>query len=325
MAETVELQQIARRGLRPFVDVHASAVFLAVDAMGGEEDEPLAASIRSALTPAHRAALTPMAQERVLPDVVLAGLDQRELPARDRLVAVATADPAVLLADLASGPWIDQEIWQPVVRSPERWLRVVADATARVWPIARALLAAERPALRRLGARIRQAHEPQQVAEVIELVDGRTRVTDGQWELRPHGEPATIPDEGLFVVPVLTTRDGSLAACQPGLVTALFGGVSTRTRDHWALEALLSPVRARVLRLLDEPQTMTALGERLGVVPSVATHHVAALERAGLVQRRREGRFVHVARTDRGDELLRTYAIAPLGPRRHVLHAADAA
>jgi DNA-binding MarR family transcriptional regulator len=42
-------------------------------------------------------------------------------------------------------------------------------------------------------------------------------------------------------------------------------------------------------------------------VPSAATHHVTALEAAGLVTRERSGRHVLVRRTARGDALLELY------------------
>ena len=73
------------------------------------------------------------------------------------------------------------------------------------------------------------------------------------------------------------------------------------------LEALLGRQRARLLRELESPRGIGALAEVLLAVPSAATHHVGALEAAGLVIREREGRRVTVHRTARGSRLVGLY------------------
>ena len=73
------------------------------------------------------------------------------------------------------------------------------------------------------------------------------------------------------------------------------------------LEALIGPQRALVLRELETPRSVGALAEALIAVPSAATHHVGALEAAGLVIREREGRRVIVHRTARGGRLVALY------------------
>ena len=62
-----------------------------------------------------------------------------------------------------------------------------------------------------------------------------------------------------------------------------------------------------VLRLLDRPAHAGAIARALMVVPSAATYHVAAMERAGLVVRERDGKSVLVRRTARGNCLLALY------------------
>jgi DNA-binding MarR family transcriptional regulator len=52
------------------------------------------------------------------------------------------------------------------------------------------------------------------------------------------------------------------------------------------------------------------LAKALIAVPSAATHHVGALEAAGLVSRERAGRRVIVHRTARGTRLLALYDAA---------------
>jgi DNA-binding MarR family transcriptional regulator len=71
--------------------------------------------------------------------------------------------------------------------------------------------------------------------------------------------------------------------------------------------------RARVLRSLGEPRAMGDLAAELGVAPSSATHHVRALEAAGLVARRRDGSTILVSRTARGAALIMLCDAAPRG------------
>jgi DNA-binding transcriptional ArsR family regulator len=73
------------------------------------------------------------------------------------------------------------------------------------------------------------------------------------------------------------------------------------------LVALLGPQRAAILAALNAPMSIGAIADVLLAVPSAATHHVTALEAAGLVARRQRGRHVLVERTARGTELLRLY------------------
>ena len=77
------------------------------------------------------------------------------------------------------------------------------------------------------------------------------------------------------------------------------------------LEALLGPQRARVLRELERPQSVGGLAKALIAVPSAATHHVGALEAAGLVVRERDGRRVIVHRTARGSRLVGPLRASP--------------
>ena len=55
------------------------------------------------------------------------------------------------------------------------------------------------------------------------------------------------------------------------------------------------------------PRGIGTLAQLLLAVPSAATHHVGALEAAGLVVREREGRRVTVHRTARGSRLVALY------------------
>ena len=78
-------------------------------------------------------------------------------------------------------------------------------------------------------------------------------------------------------------------------------------RSPAGLEALLGKPRALILRKLERPMSASAVAELLIAVPSAATHHLRILERAGLVERPREGRHTLVRRTPRGSEIVELY------------------
>lgn len=68
----------------------------------------------------------------------------------------------------------------------------------------------------------------------------------------------------------------------------------------WAVDALWAlahDTRLSVFRLLVKAGTQGmiagAIAEHLGVPPSTMSHHLATLERAGLVQSQRESRLIH--------------------------------
>ncbi|NCP14078.1 MAG: helix-turn-helix transcriptional regulator [Sphingomonadales bacterium] len=64
-----------------------------------------------------------------------------------------------------------------------------------------------------------------------------------------------------------------------------------------ALGALAHETRLRVFRMLvmagHEGMIAGAIAERQGVPPSTMSHHLATLERAGLVQSERQSRLIH--------------------------------
>jgi DNA-binding MarR family transcriptional regulator len=86
-----------------------------------------------------------------------------------------------------------------------------------------------------------------------------------------------------------------------------------------ALTALLGEQRSAIVRFLDDaPATCGRIARALHLVPGGVTHHLRALEAAGLIQRTRDGRHVQVELTARGRALHALYQQAPstlYGPR----------
>jgi DNA-binding transcriptional ArsR family regulator len=55
---------------------------------------------------------------------------------------------------------------------------------------------------------------------------------------------------------------------------------------------LIGHTRARILTLLERPQTTADLAARLSLSPSTVSYHLGVLYRAGLLERRRDRRRV---------------------------------
>jgi hypothetical protein len=125
---------------------------------------------------------------------------------RSRLAGIAQAPPRDLVAELAfeRSPEL-AAIWREVLRAPERWLATVAVAVGRVLPVAQRLLAADRPQLRRLVSRIDAADRPEELATLLTGLHPRSQVSGRHWTLPWAEEEYQPPDDGLLVVPALTT------------------------------------------------------------------------------------------------------------------------
>lgn len=315
MGASVDVEELTRRRLRPVVDVHTSAVLLAVEAAAVGDDELWSASILERLGATERRALRPMAESGLVPDIVL-DIEHHRRGWRPRLAGVARAQPRDLVAELASDgcPGLGS-CWRDVLRAPERWLATVAVAVGRVLPVAQTLLATDRAQLERLVASIDAADEPEAVATLLADLHPRTWVAGGQWTLPGDGPVPAPAEDGLVVVPALTSPERSLLAVHDHTLTTLFAGVSTSERDHVGLTTLLGTVRAAMMRGLTAPRTMSALGEQLSLAASMVTYHVSALEQMQLVERHRRGRSVTVTRTARGTELLALYGADRLSGR----------
>ena len=140
---------------------------------------------------------------------------------------------------------------------------------------------------------------------------------DGErWAIRcnhsPTG-PRTLPETGLVLMPLVAGRAGSIVDVagstmrRVGYPVPSMAGLGVDEAPAPGLEDLLGAPRAQILRALDCPISIGRLAEALRSVPSAATHHVGALEAAGLVRRDRCGRQVLVYLTPRGRALLALY------------------
>jgi DNA-binding transcriptional ArsR family regulator len=184
--------------------------------------------------------------------------------------------------------------WEDADRDRRRWLRRYGGSLFRAWkgfaPIWRQAL----PALERERERVAMATA---LDAQLELLDGllpEGALRDGRWCIPCafyDGRVRFHPD-GLVLMPLIAGASSSVIAQADGVVSTIAYPVlpPPARQDNPAapLKALLGVPRARILRAVGSPVTIGSLAELLQAVPSAATHHVDALEAAGLVERARE-------------------------------------
>ncbi len=205
--------------------------------------------------------------------------------------------------------------WQRAQRDPARWLRRYVTSLLRAWKGFAPVWCGARGALQREAERVAMAAAVDAQLELLGrlLVDGT--VVDGSWRLPCdlYRGRVRFPEGGLVLLPLVAGEPSSIIARTDDVVGLVGYPVRSalelrpsQTPDA-RLETLLGGPRAEILRRVATPTGIGRLSEALRSVPSAATHHVAALESAGLVERDRRGRQVFVRRTARGDALIELY------------------
>jgi DNA-binding transcriptional ArsR family regulator len=291
---------------------YVSATALLMEELGGT---PLGAprgwrrSVTSTLSARDLAVLRPFVNSRpcdlpscmcILPHRTMTGSASLE----DDLERIAGIGPDVFAAQLPS-----DGIWDQVARNPGRWLHRFARAVRRAckgmrepWTHASGVFDRE---AERLGVAAVRGTERELIA---------ARFGTPMWRLEGPAPDGADLRPRLGMVPMLGGSDAAHAWIVDGELTHIAYPLS----DIWrlldgagpppaGLEGLLGSQRALILRRLDRPFTAGRIAELLFAVPSAASHHIAILERAGLVARERTGRHVLVRRTARGTELLTLY------------------
>jgi DNA-binding transcriptional ArsR family regulator len=222
---------------------------------------------------------------------------------------VLAAELAVCRRATGNRAWDDSE------RDPQRWLHRYAGSIVRAWKAFEPIWRQARPALERERERVEMATAVNAQLELLQglLPDGAVR--DGRWCISCEFFEGRIrfPPDGLVLVPLVADQRSSIIA-QSGDVVGTVGYAVRSLRDRRPprsadpeLEALLGVPRARILRAVGTPTSISDLATLLKAVPSAATHHVDMLEAAGLVARGPRGRTVPVRRTPRGEALVRLY------------------
>lgn len=319
MLTGTSLAAVTERQVRIAVAPLASVTELMCEAVDGTfgSSPALLAAVRGALEPCDVALLAPLFRRNVqlfLPDCltptphVHAPTFEAEL---ERLVAISTEEleQEIVTYGQARTGWIE------AARSPRRWLDAYVAALRRAWSGVKPLWLQAVPLIEREVERVGVGLARGALAEIIADVSPRSRVEDDRWYLACHDAALAIAP-GLVLQPMVVGPQAGLAAMSGGEVSYF---AYSLPRAHWqlgstngrarrtGLEALVGEPRAEILRRLDRPLSAGQLANDLLFAPSAITHHLVALERAGLAHREREGRHVMVSRTARGTSLLHLY------------------
>jgi DNA-binding transcriptional ArsR family regulator len=236
----------------------------------------------------------------------------------EELERVATLPVETLLDDIAFAYGPDPPPpWDAVVRRPRRWLERYAAALGRVGRGMREHWAAAAPLFEREIERVETAASRDALPELMSRLHHRAHVRDGVWRLEDSDRLALRPpDGGLVITPVLGGPEAGRARYnEEGLLRSITYALPGADRvfngdllpPAQALESLLGPQRARIVQMLDRPRNAGELAKALFTSPGAATHHLRALETAGLIVRERDGSRVIVHRTARGSVLLNLY------------------
>ncbi len=317
---TLDLGELETRPVRVEVSPAPSLFALAADAAGAHRGAPheWLARVRAQLDHSDLAALTPIAVRpgAFTPASVMPRRARGPAGLAEELDRIAELPVETLLDDIAfacgSSP---QGHWGVVARRPRTWLRRYAGALRKAWQGVREPWAAAAELFDREVCRVGVAASTGATAELLTAIHPRARVRDGHWQLPdPELRRLRLPDSGLTLIPILGGSDSAGAGLRDdGTLDWIVHPLADAWRRPAAaspparLEALLGAQRARLLRALARPQPIGALAQTLIAVPSAATHHVDALELAGLVRREPEGRRVIVHRTARGTRLIGLY------------------
>lgn len=207
----------------------------------------------------------------------------------------------------------EQRVLRALADDPEGTRVAVADAWRQCWD---SLLGPSWPQLERvlradIGARSRRmtihgiGAMVDSLHEAVSWAPHAVRV-----RLRMHGEVLDCAGSGLVLVPSVMAPRCTVVTEPPAQPTLFYPalGVSERWADAptgvgGALGELLGAGRAAVLLALADPMSTTEVAAAGRLAVSTASHHLAILRAAGLVDSRRDGqKMVHV-RTPLGDAL----------------------
>jgi DNA-binding transcriptional ArsR family regulator len=316
---TLDLDQLERRPLRVTLSPAPSLFALAADAAGAQRGAPREwlARVLAHLDRRDLATLTPLAVRPggFTPASVMPRNGSTETELFEELDRIAELPAEALLDDIAfaRGP-SPNGAWATVARHPRRWLPRYAAVLRKAWRGVRGPWFDAAELFEREVRRVGVAGARGAGAELLAAIHPRARVRDGYWCL-PDPELAVlrVPERGLTLIPILGGSDSAGAGLH---ADGTLDWITYPLADAWeqrglephaGLEALLGQQRARVLRELESPRSVGVLAKALIAVPSAATHHVGALEAAGLVIRERDGRRVIVHRTARGRRLVALY------------------
>jgi DNA-binding transcriptional ArsR family regulator len=315
----VGLARLADHQVHMSLAPHLTVTSLLIEALGNDKGSPAwwYKPVRRALLPADVALLGPVLGDpnsRYIPDCLLPPLESFAPSFDDDLERVLSTPSDQLRADIAAAGLLGSA-WSAAASKPRRWLGAYASCLRRAWTAVEPLWEQARPLLDREVERVGSALARGTLDVLFSQLSPRLAVVDDLWFLEGHPGPISF-GKGLVLAPLIGGPRALFAGpnqdmydfCYPLPGAGRLGDRHNGSANGDSLEALLGEARAGLLRRLDRVTTAGSLAESMLYVPSAISHHLAALERAGLVRREREGRNVLVHRTPRGSAVMHLYS-----------------
>lgn len=257
----------------------------------------------------------------VAPEALTPAVPERDTDVATELERLRSMSAADLHADIdLTWAGTPPAHWEDVAAQGSRWVSDLADALGAVWQRIEPAWTAQSRLRAMEIERVGTAATRGALDLVLAAAHPRGRLVDGVLEFPdPEGIEPDPPDT-IVLAPLLAGVDVSISNLErPGQVWFGYPAPLQQTVDETSLAALLTPVRAALLRLLGTQWSMSGLAAQVGLAPATLTHQVTALVADGLAMRRREGRRTLVERTARGTALLDLYGVSDLpsgpGPR----------
>lgn len=286
--------------------------------VGADLDRGLPERIRrhlgSALTPAERAAMVPVAhpEEGLFPDCLLPNPSSHPLSFADVLEMFADY-PADQVVDSIrrEHPRPDTSpVWRPILRRPSQWVRNYGSGLHSVSRAFGDRWAPMHARLSRESERIGAAAVGGSVDGLLATLSPRMQF-DGTTLRFDHAVPGAYQLAGrrLILTPMVAGAHMLMSVVDhPDYVWIAYpvtqAAQRTPRRHGDGLVLVLGDVRAAVLRALDVPRSMSDLADLVLVAPNTLSFHCRRLEDADLVARRRSGKRIWCVRTPRGTELI---------------------
>ena len=319
--EYIEAEDVRRSPFRVAVSPLPSLNFAVRDAAGAQRSatpEAWCEAIRRHLRRQDYETLAPFVTSgpTLVPDP-LVGLSEAPgdsfKDAVERMMATPIEALADEIADCSAAS--DNPAWVEAQRDPMRWLRRYVASLLRAWKGFGPVWRHARPALDREVERVGMATALDAQLELLDGLLASGDVESERWciECKFYTGRFRFRDDGVVLMPLVAGERSSILARSGDTLTSVSYplrsvlGLEPAEMQPATLEGLLGVPRAQILRTVARPTSIGRLAEALRAVPSAATHHVKALEAAGLVVRDRRGRNVVVRHSARGMALLELY------------------
>jgi DNA-binding transcriptional ArsR family regulator len=202
--------------------------------------------------------------------------------------------------------------WGAAATNSRQWTRSLARASMDAWRMIGPSWQQASLRLRREAERVGAAAVTGTLDTVINTLHPKLSLHNGELRLRVGCTfKAPLAKRRLAFVPMITSGSRIVADFESDDVVyiaytmpAYQHPLPEEDRSNDTLATIVGPMKAKMLHLLRQPQTMGILARHLQCAASTATYHSQQLESAGLVERERHGQSIWLFRTRRGEEVV---------------------